>query len=239
MKSSARFGSSSPRPSRIHDAEAEHSALPKTNPEAAGPDARSGHGNRLSRSRLALCDAYLDLVREGELRPGAERIAERAGLSRRSLFHHFEDLPALYSAAVQIGTERCAPLLEPVPGDLPIAERIDTFCQRRGRFMETTAPYVRALAAHALEGPASKQAKRYAQSSRRLQRTEIETLFARELSGVAKSERSELVEAFSMTTSPANWEYLRRSRRQSNTAARAIMARTLKALLRDVGVEIP
>ena len=47
---------------------------------------------RSARTRHAVVDALLDLLGEGDLRPTAARIAERAGVSLRIVFHHFEDL---------------------------------------------------------------------------------------------------------------------------------------------------
>ena len=48
-------------------------------------EAVDGRVTRTLRSRLAICDACLDLVQEGVLQPGADQIAERAGVSRRSI----------------------------------------------------------------------------------------------------------------------------------------------------------
>ena len=59
-----------------------------------------GRQSRTARSRLAICEACLDLVQEGALQPSADQIAERAGLSRRSIFNHFADLAELYDAVV-------------------------------------------------------------------------------------------------------------------------------------------
>ena len=58
-----------------------------------------GRLNRALRSRRAICDACLDLVQEGVLQPSADQIADRAGVSRRSIFYHFSDLAALYDAS--------------------------------------------------------------------------------------------------------------------------------------------
>ena len=48
---------------------------------AAHVDGRLGRGTR---ARTAVVDALLDLIEEGDLRPTAPRIAERAGVSLRS-----------------------------------------------------------------------------------------------------------------------------------------------------------
>jgi AcrR family transcriptional regulator len=85
---------------------------------AAASDART---DRLLRSRGAICDACLDLVQEGVLQPSADQIAERAGLSRRSIFYHFKDLAELYDAVVAAGMERYAPAAE-IPRTLAVAE---------------------------------------------------------------------------------------------------------------------
>ena len=48
-----------------------------------------GRQSRTARSRLAICDACLDLVQEGVLQPSADQIAERAGVSIGSLYQYF------------------------------------------------------------------------------------------------------------------------------------------------------
>ena len=65
------------------------------------------------------------LVEEGDVRPTAPRIAERAGVSVRSVFQHFDDLPSLHTAVVQRVVERLAVLVVPVDPALPLADRID------------------------------------------------------------------------------------------------------------------
>ena len=84
-----------------------------------------GRQSRTARSRLAICEACLDLVQEGVLQPSADEIAQRAGLSRRSIFNHFADLAELYDAVVEVGMERCAPLLTEI-SDRMIAMEVGT-----------------------------------------------------------------------------------------------------------------
>jgi hypothetical protein len=63
--------------------------------------ALDGRRARSARSREAAADAILDLLDEGltEL-PGAAEVAERSGLSTRTVFRLFDDLESLYAAAV-------------------------------------------------------------------------------------------------------------------------------------------
>ena len=184
---------------------------------------QDGRLSRTARSRLAICEACLDLVQEGILQPSADQVAERAGLSRRSIFNHFADLAELYDAVVEAGMERCAHLLEEIPTGLPVARRVERLASARARFLEATSPFTRALTAQSLVGAASDQARRVSREALRLQVDDMARLFAPELSELAPSERAELLEALAAAVSPLSWEVLRRCRGLS--AQRAQRAR--------------
>lgn len=196
-----------------------------------------GRQSRTARSRLAICEACLDLVQEGALQPSADQIAERAGLSRRSIFNHFVDLAALYDAVAEVGMQRCAPLLEKISERAPVAGRVEQLAQVRSEFLEATASFTRALTAQALVGPAADQALRVSKEALRLQHEDVERLFGRELKALSALDRTEVLEALSAALSPLQWEYLRRSRGNSMSRARAVMKRTLASILRDAGVD--
>jgi len=198
-----------------------------------------GRLSRTMRSRQAICDACLDLVEEGVIQPGADQIAERAGLSRRSVFYHFTDLAALYDAVVEEGMRRCAPLRKDVPAGGSVGERVALFSDGRSRFLEATTPFRRAMTATALVGPAREQAVRVGRDLLRVQRDELASLFEGELEKLADEDRAELCEALSAAASPSTWEYLRFSRGLSMSRARAVVERSLTALLRDAGVDVP
>jgi AcrR family transcriptional regulator len=194
--------------------------------------------SRTARSRLAICEACLDLVQEGALQPSADEIAERAGVSRRSIFNHFADLAELYDAVVDVGMQRCAPLLEEISEHEPVAHRVERLVEVRSRFLEATAAFTRALTAQALVGPAADQAIRVSREALRLQHQEVERLFGRDLLRLPHAERAEVLEALSAALSPLQWEYLRRSRGNSLVRARAVLKRALTAILRDAGVDV-
>lgn len=201
-------------------------------------EALDGRQNRTARSRLAICEACLDLVQEGVLQPSADAIAERAGLSRRSVFNHFSDLAELYDAVVEVGVRRSAPLLEEISSRLPVARRVERLTQVRAKFLEATAAFTRALTAQSLVGQGQDQALRVSKDALRRHHEEVERLFRRELEALAPAERDEVFEAMSAAMAPLLWETLRRSRGFSVTRARAVMHRTLVAILRDAGVEV-
>ena len=93
---------------------------------------------RSARTRRAVVDALLDLLGEGDLRPTAARIAQRAGVSMRLVFHHFDDLEAIYSELADRQAERVKPLTVPISAALPLPQRIEEFCAQRGRLLETS-----------------------------------------------------------------------------------------------------
>jgi hypothetical protein len=72
----------------------------------------------------------------------------------------------------------------------------------------------------------------------RRQRDRVAELFADELAALGAADRAELVEALDAAVSPGHWEHLRNSRGLSLARARAVMQRSMTALLRDAGVEV-
>ncbi|MEU7110764.1 TetR family transcriptional regulator [Streptomyces sp. NPDC046182] len=64
---------------------------------------------------MALLDALLGLISEGGREPTRKAIAERAGVSERTVFVHVADREALYVAAARRQAERWRAHAEPVP----------------------------------------------------------------------------------------------------------------------------
>ena len=62
------------------------------------PTQLDGRRLRSERSRTAIVDAALALIREGVLVPTAQQISDRAGVGIRTFFRHFEDMESLFSA---------------------------------------------------------------------------------------------------------------------------------------------
>jgi AcrR family transcriptional regulator len=83
-----------------------------------------GRRQRRARNRDAVVDALLAIVAGGDLAPSAETVAERAGLSTRSLFRYFDDVDDLCRAAIARQHERVATLLaRPVDAGGDVAGR--------------------------------------------------------------------------------------------------------------------
>jgi AcrR family transcriptional regulator len=96
-----------------------------------------GRHARRDRNRLAVVDAMLSLYAEGNLDPSSDEIAERAGLSPRSLFRYFDDLDDLVRVAISRQHERLLPnaVLDVSP-DGPLATRVGRMVTQRVRLFE-------------------------------------------------------------------------------------------------------
>jgi TetR/AcrR family transcriptional regulator of autoinduction and epiphytic fitness len=183
---------------------------------------------RSARTRHAVVDALLDLLGEGDLRPTAARIAERAGVSLRLVFHHFDDLEAIYSELADRQAERVKPLTVPIPVTLPLPLRIEKFSAQRGRLLETLSPVRRAAVLMEPFRPALAKRLKHA---RDLTRAAAIAAFAPELSNLDANEKRATIAALDVATSWIAWEQMRRHQGLSETDARGVMATTIRALL--------
>jgi TetR/AcrR family transcriptional regulator, regulator of autoinduction and epiphytic fitness len=190
--------------------------------------ARDGRTVRAERTRQALVDALFALLDEGELRPTAERIAKRAGVSERSVFQHFPDREALFEAVARQQYERVFSRLEPVDSSRPLPERLDAFVAQRARLLEESSALRQAaiLLEHDSEVVAG-----WLDSWRRAAATEVERVFRHELEGLERGERAVLLGALVSAASGPVWEGYRLHQRMSAERASAAMRLTLAALL--------
>jgi len=69
-----------------------------------------GRTARRDRNREAVLDAVLELFSEGNLAPSPDDVAQRAGISLRSVYRYVADSDGLIRDAIERHTERIAPL---------------------------------------------------------------------------------------------------------------------------------
>ncbi len=91
-----------------------------------------GRTMRRTRNRRAVIKALLDMIREGDLHPGAAEIADRAGVSHRSIFRYFDDLDDLARTTIHQAFQDASPLSTiPDPGLGSLADRISRLVDSR------------------------------------------------------------------------------------------------------------
>ncbi|MEV6770008.1 TetR/AcrR family transcriptional regulator [Nocardia sp. NPDC051030] len=76
-------------------------------------------------TRKAIVDALLEELKNGRFAPGAKDIAERAGISERSVFVHFQSLDDIRQAVVEAQSDYVETLIVTPDPTLPLDKRID------------------------------------------------------------------------------------------------------------------
>lgn len=143
-----------------------------------------GRTARRDRNRLAVLDAVLDLFAAGDLSPSPEAVAQRSGLSLRSVYRYVADSDDLVHSAIERHLEKVGPLFAigpPGPGSLQ--DRAEAFVTARLRLYEAVAPTARAayLRAQLRSTPASDIVAGRLTARRRLLRGQLERQFATEI----------------------------------------------------------
>ena len=73
--------------------------MPASNPSPSKPDGRRLRSNR---SRQLIIESMLTLIKQGNLVPTAQQVAEHANVGIRSVFRHFEDMESIFETASEL-----------------------------------------------------------------------------------------------------------------------------------------
>lgn len=102
-------------------------------------DEGDGRTLRRTRNREHVIISLLEIVREGELDPSVAAIADRAGVSHRSVFRYFDDINDLVKTAIDHEIERAMPLaVIPDLGMGSVERRVDAWVDSRLRVFAAT-----------------------------------------------------------------------------------------------------
>ena len=168
----------------------------------AVPDSTDGRTARRDRNRTAVLDAVLDLFTEGDLTPAPEAIAQRSGVSLRSVYRFVGDSDDLVRAAIDRHLERVGPLfaLEPI-GEGPFEDRVRTMVDARLRLHQAIAPTARAAVARTRlrATPASEILRQRLHARRGMLRLQLARQFEAELSGFGDQADAVLAAADALT----------------------------------------
>ncbi|RKR85995.1 TetR family transcriptional regulator [Micromonospora pisi] len=188
-----------------------------------------GRTARAERTRAAIVEAHLALISEGDLRPTGERIAERAGVSLRTLWTNFKDMETLFEASGERLLQQQDAAYRPISAELPLAKRVDAYCRQRARLLQLIAPSARAAQ---MREPVSAQLHRNRLKHIDRVRAEVVELFAVELEQ-AGAGRDDLVNALVAASMWPAWSMLRDGLGLGVDRARTVMTRTVRALLTE------
>lgn len=184
-----------------------------------------GRAQRRARTRRAIVAAHTDLLREGQLKPTAALIADRAGVSVRTLWGAFGDMEGLLQETTSYWFDSDDELRAEVDPDAPLHERIESFCAERVRRLENISPAARSALlmepfSDVLRASRLQHVERAADDARRT--------FAAELD--AADDPVALRDALVASTSWNAWSLLRDDLGRTVDQAQAAMVRTVTAL---------
>lgn len=195
-------------------------------PEA--PVRVDGRRERSARTRKAIVEAYLALLRDKPVLPTAEQVARRADLSERAVFAHFADLEGLGVAAFD---HVLAQGLSTPVGDMATADRqtrIRFQVEVRARNCENWLPLWRVVERGLVSSP---EVARRAGIIRELTRARINLMYRLEFSTLSEADRTAIVAAVESLMDFESWDRLRRHYGLSYKAACAAWIKIVDRLL--------
>jgi TetR/AcrR family transcriptional regulator of autoinduction and epiphytic fitness len=199
---------------------------------AADVEPSDGRAARSHRTRRAIIDAMRALHSEGDMRPTAPRVADRAGVSLRTVWQQFADMETLLVEASRRDQEILRSLVERIEPDQPLPARISQFVRQRARVLEQMTPSWRAAYMHE---PYSEQLRRNKARLIAHARSETETVFATELGKLHGRKRQQLLDGMHAISIWSFWESLRGDLGLGPRQARELVGATMTALLAEAG----
>ncbi|MEU8839191.1 TetR/AcrR family transcriptional regulator [Streptomyces roseus] len=186
-----------------------------------------GRAERSRQSRVKIADAVLSLLDEGESQFPADRVAERAGVSRRLVFHHYADMSQLVETAIARRLEQLMEQTRPLPTDGPRADRVAALTEQRARILEWITPAQLALMRLEQNGDRIREVTRQVLDFARGRLAEV---FGEELDRLPAERRTEVLHGLDAVTTWGAW-YHWRSSGLSVEASTRTMATAVHALL--------
>lgn len=194
---------------------------------AAGYDGRRA---RRDRNADAVVDAVLSLFAEGAGYPTAQQVADRSGVSLRSVFRYFDDLDALvFAAIVRFRHRHDADFhFEPLPAAAPFEARIDAWVRNRLGLYEATGTTIRTAIARSHRQPGLAE---LLEAERRRTTTFLSLLFEPELDRMTADERIPALAAAHTVTLFEAWDNLSQRHGLATDQIAPILRRQLWAAL--------
>lgn len=165
----------------------------------------------------------LELVREGDVAPSAETVADRAGVGRRTVFRLFTDMEGVYREMHAIMVAKIAPMFQAPFAATNWRDRLDEIIDRRARMFEEMLPIKSGADAH-------KHRSSFLQREhKKITRLQRDTLLAVLPASIAA--QTERVEALDLTLSFEVWRRLRQEQRLPPAQAVGVLRRLVRALV--------
>ena len=190
-----------------------------------------GRHRRAKANREAIVEALVSLYSEGHVDPSAAEIAERAGVSERSLFRHFDDIDDLCHTAFVVQWKRLADrtrLL--ISEDASTMMKITSLVEQRVGLYLDMMNVMRITRMHAVRNDT---VMRHVQSSRKEMRKQVDRLFARECEMMTPDQAKNAMLTINALLMFEHVEQLRRDQGMPTSRIISSLIAALSAVLRD------
>lgn len=179
-----------------------------------------GRAARSARTMERIVHSLVDLIEnDGYLRPTAEHVAARAGVSRRAVYLHFKTLDALLATTVERRASELFAGWAPPPADGTPSERVRLFCTSWAVMLDRLYPL---CCAAFIQGAESAAVNSTFHELRTWMHAAVESVFRAELMACRDENRAELTTALRYATSCTAWADLRRQGVGRDEAERAM-----------------
>ncbi len=168
----------------------------------------------------------LGFARDGIYEPTSSEIAERAGITQRTLFRHFGTIDDIIVALVQRQTDFVTPFLLPMDRTGTIDDRVQRLADNRIALYEAIAPIRRAGLRVATQHEVIAEALEL--MTTRIQ-AQIDELFANDLARADRRTRELVIDAIDTATSWEAWDRLHSVRGFDRKRAASTMVQLVRA----------
>lgn len=173
-------------------------------------------------------DALLDLIESGNSSPTAQQIAEKSGISVRTVFRLTEDIEQLHAAAIERQIQRTAHLYVQIPATGSLSTRIRALVENRSTVFETIAPARRVAERLAESSPQITKGLAFHHDILQMQ---VAELFDRELSRISRVRRADALSAIDVAASWETWDHLRRIQGLSVMSSGRVVRQLIEGVL--------
>jgi AcrR family transcriptional regulator len=192
-----------------------------------------GRTARRQRNKDAVLDALIELTNEGHHEPSIERIADRAGVSYRSVYRYFDDRTDLMLAAIaRVMGDLWPNLALDDLGEGPLDDRIERLIAVRLHAYRRLAPVTRSAVHLRVDEPMV--AEGY-DRVRTFLRDQLAQQFEPELAALPAAERKVALAALDTMFQFEALEYLATHEHMDDEALAGVLTRHVRAHLAAVG----